>query len=71
MKKTYKANFDCANCANQAARAITKLDGVASADVNFMFGKMTVDYEENVDEKNLFKKIIKTCKRVEPDCEIE
>lgn len=71
MKKTYNIEVDCANCANLMETAAQKVDGVKNAVVNFMMLKMTVEFEENADEKKTMKKVLKACKKVEPDCEIE
>ena len=71
MKKTYKIEVDCANCANEMENASKKVEGVAAVSVNFMTQKMTVDFAENADEKSVMKNIFKACRKVEPDCEIE
>ncbi len=47
MVKTYKvANLDCANCAAKLERALSKIDGVNSAAVNFFAQKITLDIED-------------------------
>ena len=46
MKKTYKIEVDCANCANLMEEAARKTAGVTSAVVNFMTQKMIVEFEE-------------------------
>ena len=71
MKKTYKIEVDCANCANLMEEAANKTEGVASATVNFMTQKMAVEFADGDDEKKVMKKVLKACRRVEPDCEIE
>ncbi|HFH8318285.1 TPA: cation transporter [Streptococcus agalactiae] len=74
MKKTYKIEVDCANCANCAnlmEDAARKTEGVASATVNFMTQKMIVEFEDGKDSKEVMKNVLKACKKVEPDCEIE
>ena len=71
MKKTYKIDVDCANCANLMEEAAKKTKGVADANVNFMALKMSVEFEEGADEKKVMKEVFKACRRVEPDCEIE
>ena len=71
MKKTYKIEVDCANCANLMEEATKKTPGVAYAVVNFMTQKMTVEFEEGKDPKAVMKEVLKACKKVEPDCEIE
>ena len=71
MKKTYKIEVDCANCANLMEEATRKTAGVASATVNFMTQKMIVEFEDGQDSKSVMKDVLKACKKVEPDCEIE
>ena len=71
MKKTYKIDVDCANCANLMEDAANKTVGVASAVVNFMTQKMIVEFAEGADAKDVMKDVLKACKKVEPDCEIE
>ena len=71
MKKTYKIEVDCANCANLMEEAAKKTEGVASAVVNFMTQKMIVEFTEGADPKKVMKDVLKACKKVEPDCEIE
>lgn len=71
MKKTYNIEVDCANCANLMEEAAKKTSGVVNATVNFMMLKMTVEFAENFDEKKVMKDVLKNCKKVERDCEIE
>ena len=70
MKKTYKIEVDCANCANQMEIAANETEGVKSATVNFMTLKMIVEFEEGAEPKEVMKKVLKNCKKVEDDCEI-
>jgi len=46
MKKTYKIEVDCANCANLMEDAARKSSGVRTATVNFMTQKMIVEFDE-------------------------
>ena len=71
MKKTYAIEVDCANCANLMEEAANQTEGVASASVNFMMQKMSVEFAEGADEMKTMKAVLKACKKVEPDCEIE
>lgn len=71
MKKTYRIEVDCANCANLMEQAAGRTEGVAAATVNFMTQKMTVEFAEGSDEAAVMKNVRKACKKVEPDCEIE
>ena len=70
MKKTYKIDVDCANCANKMEQAAKNTDGVKDATVNFMMLKMIVEFEEGADPKKVMKDVQKNCKDVEDDCEI-
>ena len=70
MKKNFKLeDLDCANCAMKMERAIAKIDGVDAVSVNFMAQRMTIEAdEENFDA--IMEKVVKACRKVEPDCEI-
>ena len=70
MKKTYKIDVDCANCANKMEEAAKKTAGVADANVNFMALKMIVEFEDGQDPKAVMQEVLKNCKKVEDDCEI-
>ena len=70
MKKTYKIDVDCANCANKMEEATKKTAGVKDAVVNFMTLKLTVEFEDGADVKAVMQDVIKNCKIVEDDCEI-
>ena len=70
MKKTYRIEVDCANCANLMEEAANKTEGVQKAVVNFMTQKLIVEFAEGSDEKAVMKEVVRACKRVEEDCEI-
>ena len=70
MKKTYKIDVDCANCANKMEEAARKTPGVKNSTVNFMTLKMIVEFEEGEDHKSVMENVLKNCKKVEDDCEI-
>ena len=70
MKKTYKIDVDCANCANMMEDASRKVAGVKDCVVNFMTLKMNVEFEESADVKAVMADVVKACKKVEPDCEV-
>ena len=70
MKKTYKIEVDCANCANLMEEAARKTPGVQIATVNFMTLKMNVEFEEGHEPAGVMQDVVKACKKVEPDCEI-
>ena len=70
MKKTYKIDVDCANCANKMEEAAKNTAGVKDATVNFKMLKMIVEFEDGHDPKAVMKDVLKNCKKVEDDCEI-
>ena len=71
MKKSYKIEVDCANCAQKMEDAAKKTEGVKDAVVNFMALKMTVEFEEGAAVKETMERVLKNCRKVESDCEIE
>ncbi len=70
MKKSYKIEVDCANCANKMEEAAKRTDGVKDCVVNFMALKMNVEFEDGADVAAVMKDVLKNCKKVEDDCEI-
>ena len=70
MKKTYKIDVDCANCAAKMEEAAKNTAGVKDATVNFMTLKMNVEFEEGQDPKAVMEQVRKNCKKVEDECEI-
>lgn len=70
MKKIYRIDVDCANCANKMEQAANRTEGVKTAVVNFMLLKMTVEFEEGYDERSVMKNVLKNCRNIEEDCEI-
>ena len=72
MKKTYKIGVDCANCANLMEEAACKTSGVADGRRQFHDAEDDRRVCRTVqDAKTVMKDVLKACKRVEPDCEIE
>lgn len=65
MKKSYKIEVDCANCANKMEDAARRTPGVREAVVNFMTLKMNVEFEEGRDPKEVMKEVLKNCKKIE------
>ena len=70
MKKTYKIDVDCANCANKMEEAAKNTAGIKDATVNFMTLKMIVEFEDDAEPAAVMKDVLKNCKKVEDDCEI-
>lgn len=70
MKKTYKIEVDCANCAAKMEHAANTVSGVAKATVSFMTQKMSVEFAEGADPHETMQNVLTACKKVEDDCEI-
>ena len=70
MKKSYKIEVDCANCAQKMEDATKKVAGVKAATVSFMTQKMNVEFEDGADVDSIMATVVKECKKVEDDCEI-
>lgn len=69
MKKSYKIEVDCANCANKIEEKLKKIPGINDVSINFMAQKMIIDINDDIFDKTL-EVVIKTAKKVEPDFEI-
>ena len=67
MKKTFKIEVDCANCANLVENEIKKVEGVKDANVVFMTQKMKVEFEEGADTEAVMAEVMKRATKVEPD----
>ena len=70
MKKSYRIDVDCANCANKMEQTAAKVEGVRSVVVNFMLQKMNVEFEEGADVAAVMAEVKKSCARVVSDGEI-
>ncbi len=70
MKKTYKVEVDCANCAAKMEEAVKATKGVKDAVLSFMTLKLKVEFEEGAQPDEVMKEALANCKKVEDDCEI-
>ena len=70
MKKTFKFNADCANCANEMEAVANDTAGVKNAVVNFMTLKMSVEFEDGQDYKSIMKNVRERCRKIDDECEI-
>ncbi len=69
MKKKFKVEVDCANCASKMEDAINRIDGVKEATISFMTQRLIIEADDaRFDE--IMQEAVKACKKVEPDCEI-
>ena len=71
MKKTFSIEVVCAHCANLLEAVAAKTEGVLSANINFMMQKLTVEFADDADVKAIMKQVLKNCKKIESDCDIE
>ena len=71
MKKTYKIEVDCANCAAKMENKIKSLDGINDAVINFMTQKLIIDFTDTADIESVMKSVLKTCKKIERDVVIK
>ena len=70
MKKKFKMqDLDCAHCAAKMEEAIKKIDGENDAAISFMAQKLTIDAEDDKFD-SIMEEVVKTCRKVEPDCTI-
>lgn len=70
MKKKFKCEIDCANCAAKVEEAIKKIEGVEDAQINFMTQKLMLQADESVFD-DILKKAVKAGRKIEPDFEVE
>lgn len=70
MKKSFKIEVDCANCANLVEEAVNKVQGVESAVVSFMTQKMKIEFAEGADPETVLAEVLKVAKSIEPDFKI-
>jgi copper chaperone CopZ len=70
MKKKFKCEIDCANCAAKVEEAVKKLEGVNDAKVNFVMQKFTLDADDDKFD-DILKLAIETGKKIEPDFSVE
>ena len=69
MKKTWKIDIDCPNCAAKVERALQKLPGVVGASVNYVQKKITLEAADERFEE-VRKAAYEKMKEIEPDAEI-
>ena len=68
MKKRYAIeDLCCANCAAKMEEQIRKLEGVTSANVNFLTQKLTLEAEDDRFEA-ILDQAEAIVRKIEPDC---
>ena len=71
MKKSYNIEVDCANCANKMEIAAAKVPGVEAVSINYMAQKIQVIFAEGAEPASVMQQVLKVCRKVERDCEID
>ncbi|MBQ8808330.1 MAG: cation transporter [Clostridia bacterium] len=69
IKKFEVSEIDCAVCAGKIEDAIKKIDGVKSAQLNFIMQTLTVEADEK-DFNSIIKEIVKAGRKTERNFEI-
>ena len=67
MKKIYKVEVDCANCAAKMEQAIKKVSGINNATLNCMTQKLILDFEDGQNIDSVMQEVYKLCKKIESD----
>ena len=70
MKKNFKIEVDCANCANLVEQEVKNVKGVKEVSISFMTQKMKVEFEEGCDQDAVVAEMLKVARKIEPDFEI-
>ena len=66
MKKKFKCEVDCANCAQKLQNALARLDGVDEISVNFLTQKLTlVAADDKFDA--VLNAVVEKARQIEPD----
>ena len=70
MKKRFKCEVDCANCASKVEEAIRKVPGVIDVSVNFITQKTMIEAADS-DFDAVVQAAYRAAKKVEDDFEME
>ena len=71
MEKTYSIEVCCPNCAAKMETATQKVEGVSAAVISFVTQKMKVTFAEGADPASVMPEVLKACRKVERDVEIQ
>ena len=73
MKRVYKLEgLDCADCAAKLEKKLAAIDGITSANINFMTLKCTLEAEAEAEKMNeIIEKAMEIIKVEEPDVEVK
>ena len=71
MEKIYNIEVCCPNCAAKMEAASNKVAGVTEAVISFVTQKMSVTFAEGADPAAVMPEVLKVCRKVERDVEIQ
>lgn len=69
MKKTFRIEVDCANCAAKMENEIREIDGVISVNISFLAQKMTLEADDARFDA-IARAAAKACKKIDDECEV-
>lgn len=69
MKKTYKIEVDCANCAAKMERSVAKIPGVKTVNISFLTQKINIEADDG-NFADIMQEVSKACRKVERGCVI-
>jgi cation transport ATPase len=70
MKKRYKIDVDCANCAAKMEVAAQQVEGVKNASINFMTQKLTVEFSDGADISSVMTKVKSECEKIDDESHV-
>ena len=71
MKKTYMIeDLCCAHCASKIETKVRELDGVISANLNFIAQKLVVELEDRIAD-TITASVVRITNKIEPDATVE
>lgn len=71
MRRPLKVHgLDCASCGSKIEDAVSKMDGINNANLNFMTLKLTIDFDDRDKLDGYVKEISEICDSIEPGCSV-
>ena len=69
-KVMYIQGLDCADCAKKIETAVSRMNGIQSASVDFVTQKLTIEVSEKENLPVMVRQVAQIVKEIEPDVEI-
>ena len=69
-KVMYLQGLDCADCAKKIETAVSRMNGIQSASVDFVTQKLTIEVSEKENLPVMVRQVAQIVKEIEPDVEI-